>query len=114
MKKIIVMFLFLSFAKFSDSQILVNAQNVEAVTHTLDGTAGTDYVVPAGKMFVITNAVLSLNNYSLNLQIDGITVLHASAGVTNFTNINILVNPLQTLTKSGTGNCYINGYLITL
>lgn len=114
MKRIIVLFLFLLFAKFSDSQILVNSQNVEALTHTLNGTSASSYTVPAGKMLVITNAVLSISNYSMNLQIDGITVLHASSGVTNFTDINISVNALQTLTSTGAGSCNINGYLITL
>ena len=116
MKKYILFVFFAALANAASSQIVINSQNVESVTHSLTG-ATTAYTVPQGKMLVITNVVFNISTtdtYSATLTIDGISVLRATAGVTHFTDVNITAGEQEVIDRNGWGTCVINGYLVTL
>lgn len=117
MKKYILFVFFAALANAASSQIVINSQNVESVTHSLTG-ATTAYTVPAGKMLVVTNVVFSISTQgsSGNLTIDGISVLHATTtGITHFTDVNITAGEQEVVNCNVMyGICVINGYLVTL
>ena len=118
MKKYILFVFFAALANAASSQIVINSQNVESVTHSLTGTVSGAYTVPAGKMLVVTNVVFSISTQgsSGNLTIDGISVLHATTtGITHFTDVNITAGEQEVVNCNVMyGICVINGYLVTL